>query len=310
MQHYWSLDKVNLQRAWLTIGSFDGVHIGHQAIVNLLLSGAKVAKAPAVVLTFHPHPSVVLSKRNTAQYLTSPEERADLLGRLGVDIVVTHPFSLELSKMTAKDFISYLHRKLHFAHLIVGFNFALGRNREGTIEVLREIGDDLGYTIQVIEAITNGDEVVSSSQIRTKLAQGEIQMVNRLLGRPFRISGKVIHGDGRGRLIGIPTANLDVGVDRAIPSSGVYACIVHYQGSRWKAVTNIGFRPTFDASQDMPQLETHLMDFDSDLYGQQLTLEFYSRLREEKRYPTVEALVAQIQRDINQAKEILQPIYS
>lgn len=305
MQHYWSLDKVQLQRAWLTIGSFDGVHIGHQAIINKLLTGAKEGKRPAVVLTFHPHPAVVLNKRNSAQYLTTPEERADLLGHLGVDVVVTHPFSIELSKMSAKEFVTYLHNHLQFEHLIVGFNFALGRDRGGNIDALRNIGTELGYTVQTIEPIKNGNEIVSSSQVRARLAEGDIQLVNRLLGRPIRMSGKVIPGDGRGRLLGIPTANLDLGIDRALPGSGVYACLAHYQGSRWRAVANVGYRPTFDSGQDEPLLEAHLMDFDADLYGRQLTLEFFSRLREEKRFPNVDALVTQIHFDIEKARKIL-----
>lgn len=305
MQHYWSLDKVHLQHTWLTIGSFDGVHIGHQAIISKLIAGAREEQVPAVVLTFHPHPAVVLNKRITAQYLTMPEERAELLGRLGVDVVVTHPFSLELSKMSASDFVSFLHSHLKFEHLIVGFNFALGHDREGNVDALRQIGAKVGYTVQTIEPIKNGNEIVSSSQVRARLAKGEIHLVNRLLGRPFRIHGEVIHGDGRGHLLGIPTANLDVGIDRALPGSGVYACLAHHQGSSWRAVANVGFRPTFNSGQDLPQLEAHLMDFDADLYGQQLTLEFFSMLREEKRFPNVKALVVQIQNDIEIARKIL-----
>ena len=305
MQHFWSLDDLYLYCAWLTIGSFDGVHLGHQAIIRELVSGAKPEKAQTALLTFHPHPAVVLNKRKAAYYLTSPEERATLVGDLGVDVVITHPFNPSIAGLSAKQFIQYLKEHLAFTRMVVGNNFALGRDREGDIPTLRRLGQELGYTVMAIDPVVNGEEIVSSSRIRARLAEGDVQSASRLLGRPFRIGGTVKHGDARGRTIGIPTANLDVWSERAFPKSGVYACRALVEGTYWNAVANVGVRPTFESVQILPQVEAHLLDFDGDLYGQDVALDFIHYLREEIKFPNVQALLDQIYQDIGLARLML-----
>lgn len=305
MQHYWSLEDVQLQNAWVTIGSFDGVHRGHQEIIRQLTAGARKAGAPAVVLTFHPHPAVVLGKRSDPFYLTGPEARAALLGELGTDYVITHPFTFELANMTAAEFMAMVKERLGLSHLWVGYDFALGRKRQGDVATLRELGKSLGYTLDVMPPIQAGSETISSSQIRAALANGEVERAAGLLGRPYAVPGRVIHGDGRGRTIGVPTANLEVWAEQAIPKAGVYVCQAQLGEEMWGAVTNVGVRPTFENQPASPRVEVHLLDFDRDLYGQEVRLFFLARLRDEQRFPTIDALVAQIHADITRGREIL-----
>jgi riboflavin kinase/FMN adenylyltransferase len=305
MQHYWNLEDVSIHNAWVTIGSFDGVHLGHQAILHALAEGAHAAGDPAVVVTFYPHPSVVLRNRASHRYLTTPDERADLLGRLGVDVVITYPFTLQAAQLTALEFMTQLSSHLRLRELWVGHDFALGRGREGNEVVLQQIGDELGYNLHQINPIQLDGVVISSSAIRTALTDGDVEKASRLLGRPYRVNGKVIPGDGRGRTIGIPTANLEIWPERALPKSGVYAARAEVAGRSLAAVANVGYRPTFETQAVEPRLEAHLLDFHSDLYGQDLNLEFIARLRDEQRFSGAEALVEQIQRDIVAGREIL-----
>jgi len=306
MQHYWSIDGVQLKDAWLTIGSFDGVHRGHQAIIRKLIAGAHAAGAPAVVLAFHPHPSVILRNRSCACYLTTPEERAALLGELGVDVVITQPFSRQLADTPAREFVQSLVKHLQLRHLCLGHDFALGREREGDFPSLQRLGKEFGFTLNAMRPIKASGLVVSSSRIRSALEEGDLQMANQFLGRPYQVRGEVIHGDGRGHLLGIPTANLYVWVERALPKTGVYACLVGVDGIDWKAVANVGVRPTFDNQPLSPRVEVHLLDFERDLYGCQVSLSFITRLRDEQRFPSPEALVSRVRCDIEQARRILQ----
>ena len=305
MQHYWSIEDIHLQDSWVTIGSFDGVHLGHQEIVRNLVQGARQANVPAVVVTFYPHPAYVLGKRKDPIYLTLPEERADLLAQLGVDVVISHPFNLQVASLTAKEFMLHLKQHLGFSHLCIGYDFALGRGREGNVETLKILGKELGYEVSAISAVVNGDVTVSSSQIRALILDGDVKRASRLLGRPYRLGGDVIRGDARGKALGIPTANLDVLAERAVPKAGVYVCKAIVDGNYWGAVTNIGVRPTFEKQPVLPRVEAHLLDFQGDLYGKTLQLDFISRLRDEKHFNGIQALVDQIHRDIDQARNIL-----
>ena len=303
MRHFWSLEGIDLHNSWLTIGSFDGVHRGHQEILRKLTAGAHEAGSPAVVITFFPHPSVVLGKRKDAHYLTSPEERAALLGYYGVDVVITYPFNRQVASTSAHDFIANLDEPLDINHLIVGYDFALGKDREGNVTRLKSLGEAFGYTVDSIPPFQLDGEIVSSSRIRDLLITGEVAQAARLLGRPYQIPGDVITGEGRGSTIGIPTANLAVWAEQTIPKSGVYVCQAEVNGETWGAVTNIGVRPTFDSGSSTPTVEAHLLDFHEDLYGQKIRLEFLSRLRDEQRFPSVNALVSQIHADIERARE-------
>jgi riboflavin kinase/FMN adenylyltransferase len=305
MQHYWSLDGVALQDAWLTIGSFDGVHLGHQAILRQLTAGAHAESAPAVVLTFHPHPAVVLRNRRGPFYLSTPEERAALLSEMGVDVVITHPFNRDIAALTAWEFMSRLQRHLGLKRLCIGHDFALGRGREGDFAALERLGLEFGYTVNSLVAVERDGQVISSSMIRAALAEGDVAGANRMLGRPYQVRGIVIHGDGRGRTIGIPTANLEIWAERALPKVGVYACLAYVDGRKWKAVTNVGYRPTFDGQMFEPLVETHLLGYDQDLYTREIVLSFVERLRDEKRFAGVQELVEQIRRDITKAQEII-----
>lgn len=305
MQHYWSLDDVSLNNAWLTIGSFDGVHLGHQSILSKLVSGAQIERIPSVVLTFYPHPAVVLRNRQGAFYLTSPEERAALLGEYGVDTVITHPFTAQVAAQSARDFIAYLKRRLGFQHICLGYDFALGRGREGDIPTLERLGKEFNYSLSLVDPVEIDGEVVSSRKIRAALADGDVGLAQRYLGRPYWLTGRVIPGDGRGRTIGIPTANLEIWPERLIPRQGVYACRVEVDGTSLQAVTNIGLRPTFGEHTGNAWVETHVLDYSADLYGHQLQLSFIERLRDERRFSGVDALVEQINLDIQQARTIL-----
>ncbi len=289
----------------MTIGSFDGVHRGHQEIVRRVVSGATQAGVPSVVFTFYPHPAVVLGKRQDPLLLTQPDVKADLLGEMGVDYVVTYPFTVETSMHTAEEFINLLHEHLGMQRLLVGEDFALGRGREGDVVRLEELGRKVGYTLEVVTPVRNGDIIVSSSQIRKHLFEGDVAQAEGLLGRRYKISGEVVHGDARGKLIGIPTANLDVPNEQAIPKTGVYVCRAYVGGKCYGAVANIGFRPTFDNGTAAPRVEAHILDFDEDLYDSILSLEFIRRLRNEMRFSSVQSLIEQIQADISSARSIL-----
>lgn len=305
MQHFRSLEKVSLNHAWLTIGVFDGVHRGHQTLIRNLTAGAHADGAPAVVLTFDPHPAAVLRPEQAPPTLTTPEERGALFAALGVDYVITHPFNHQVAALSAKDFLSRLKQHLGFQQFWVGHDFAMGHNREGDIPRLRELSAELGFQLHVVAPVSLDERPVSSSRIRALLAQGEVQQAAEMLGRPYQLIGEVIEGAGRGRTIGVPTANLAIPPNRALPARGVYACRAWVGDSRVEAVTNIGYRPTFDNGPAHPSVETHLLDFSGDLYGQVIRLEFLSRLREERKFPHINALVQQIQNDIVQAREIL-----
>lgn len=305
MRHFWSLENVHFQNTWLTIGSFDGVHLGHQAIVSQLSAGARPQGSLAVVLTFYPHPAIVLGKRKDPFYLTTSEERAAMLGKAGADVVITYPFDLRVAATSAADFIAGLHEHLGMTRLLIGPDFALGKNREGNLPVLRRLGERFGFAVEVVHPVEIDGEPVSSSRVRAALAEGDVELAERLLGRPYRLSGKVVQGDGRGRVIGVPTANLEVWAARAIPRSGVYVCRTLVNGQAWGSVTNVGVRPTFDPQAVASHVETHILDFEGELYGERIQVDFLACLREEKRFPSVHALVAQINQDIAQARQRL-----
>ncbi|MCZ7551106.1 MAG: riboflavin biosynthesis protein RibF [Anaerolineae bacterium UTCFX2] len=306
MQHLWSIDGLGLSGSWLTIGSFDGVHLGHQKIVNQIVHGAREDHVPSVVLTFYPHPGVVLGKRSGAFYLTTPEEKAQLLAEMGLDYMISHPFNRQLAQLSARDFVSYLHQRLGFKRLCIGSDFALGHNREGDLPRLEQLGRQFGYRVQALQPVTLDGRVVSSSWVRQALSEGDVSTVQRLLSRPYQISGEVVHGDGRGKTLGIPTANLEVWRERALLKPGVYAGWAAVDGSAHPAVSNIGYRPTFDQQEEYPHVEAHIIDFDQDLYRKQVSLSFLFRLRDEQRFENIEGLVQQVHQDIEKARSLLE----
>ncbi len=304
MEHVYDLSPLRLKGAWVTIGSFDGVHLGHQRLLSEFVAEAREADAPAVVITFYPHPAEVLGKVHEPFYLSTPEEKAALMAELGVDVVVTHPFNRDVARLSAEEFMERLRRHLGLRRLWVGYDFALGRNREGDIPTLRQIGERMGYTLVVFPPYAVEGEIVSSSRIRRALADGDVEKAARLLGRLYAVPGEVVRGDGRGRGLGFPTANLAVWEKRMVPASGVYAAFARAGDKVYPAVVNIGVRPTFE-ERAAPRIEAHLIGYSGNLYGEKLALEFVKRLRAERKFPSAEALRAQIERDVAQAKEIL-----
>lgn len=309
MQHYRSLDKVHLQNSWLTVGVFDGVHRGHQQIIEKLTTGAHAHDAPAVVLTFDPHPASVLGGQDI-RCLTLPDERADLLGKFGVDHVITQPFTRELSGVSAHEFMSRLARHLGLRHLLIGYDFALGKGREGNATRLTEIGSKLGYIVEVVPALSDQSGVISSTEIRKLIEVGNVSEAARLLGHPYSLHGPVVPGDARGRTINVPTANIAYSHEKMIPARGIYACWAYVHDKKYLAATNIGINPTFTPNKQVPNVEAHLLDFRQEIYGEDVRLEFIARLRDELRFDSVEKLLEQIWKDIEDTKSILKDTHS
>jgi riboflavin kinase / FMN adenylyltransferase len=304
MGHYRSLEEVSLQNSWLTVGVFDGVHRGHQQIIEKLTAGAHANEAPAVVLTFDPHPASVLGGREI-KCLTLPDERADLLGQLDVDVVVTEHFTRELSTVSAYDFMARLTRHLGLKHLLIGYDFALGKGREGNATRLTEIGSELGYSVEVVPALSDESGVISSTEIRKLIEVGNVAEAAHLLGHFYSLHGPVIHGDARGRTINVPTANIAYLPEKMIPAKGIYACWAHLNGHKHPAAINIGTNPTFTPDKDTPNVEAHLLDFQREIYGEDMRLEFVARLREELKFDSVDVLLEQIWKDVELTRKIL-----
>jgi len=305
MRHVRSLADLELETSSLTIGTFDGVHLGHQEIVRRLVADARENGRPAVVVTFHPHPAAVLGPVEGPFYLTMPEKRAALLGELGVDLVLTHPFNERVSEMSAEAFISRLKDHVQFQHLRIGFDFALGKDREGDPARLGELGEKFDYSLAITPPIKVAGQKISSSSIRRMLREGDVEGAARFLGRPFALEGLVVPGDQRGRSLGFPTSNLSVPNGMIDIQPGVYAGFARVEGETWRAVTNIGFRPTFEAEAVPLRVETHLLDFSGDLYNRSIEVSFQIKLREERKFAGVEELIAQIRRDVGQARKVL-----
>jgi riboflavin kinase/FMN adenylyltransferase len=304
MLHYRSLEEVTTPGAWLTVGVFDGVHRGHQQIINKLVAGARVNGLPAVVLTFDPHPAKAFG-RGDIKLLTLPDERAQLLEDLGVDVVITHPFDMDVANTTAFDFMKRLRTQLGLAHLLLGYDSTLGKNREGNAARLTEIGLELGYSVEMVSALGDESGVISSTEIRKLVAVGKIEEAAHLMGHPYCLQGLVSHGDQRGRRIGFPTANLNYAREKVIPAGGIYACWAHVRGAKYMAAVNIGTNPTFTPEKQTLNLEAHLLNFDAEIYDETVRLEFVRRLRDELKYDSVEALIKQIERDVEQTRSLL-----
>ena len=304
MKYYRSLDELDLKNSWLTVGVFDGVHRGHQEIIKALTAGAHANDAPAVVLTFDPHPAKVLG-RGDIKMLTLPDERAELLREMGVDVVITHPFDKDVANITALDFVKQLKNHLGLQYLVLGYDSTLGKNREGNVTRLTEIGQELGYAVEVVAALSDESGVISSTEIRKLISTGNVAEAARLMGHLYSLYGPVIHGDGRGKRINVPTANIGYSHEKIIPANGIYACWAYLQGERFRAAINIGINPTFTPDKQIPNVEVYLLDFDREIYGQEVRLEFVARLRDEVKFDSVDVLVEQIWKDVAQVRELL-----
>jgi riboflavin kinase/FMN adenylyltransferase len=328
MQIITDIYAISLRRPTaLTIGNFDGIHRGHQVLLSELcrvaasLAGNLNSDGAAVtgLMVFDPHPLTVLRPEQEHKLLTTPLERLQLAGRLGIDLGIVQPFTAKTAALEPAEFMGLLKRHLNLAALVVGPDFALGRNRTGNLEVLAALGEQLGYRVVVIEPVEWSNQPVRSSAVRHLLLEGQVEEAAELLGRPYHVSGLVVLGDERGRQLGTPTANLLPPPNKLWPADGVYATRtwLHTGASPlftaptvYNSVTNLGVRPTVDGLHR--RLETHLLDFPpaghtGDLYGQTLTVEFIKRLRGEKRFSGLPELVAQIQSDIATARTLLPP---
>lgn len=305
MQHHDDLGGIALdQPSMVTIGVFDGLHRGHQYLIRELVAQAHAVNCLAVVVTFFPHPDAVLRGITGRYYLTTPEQRAQLMGDLGVDYVITLPFDDAIRQIRAADFVDVMVGRLKLKSLWVGQDFALGYKREGNVEFLRAQGQQKGFDLQVVELLMGDGDKISSMHIREALNAGDVEKSREWLGRAYAVSGEVVQGEQRGRKIGFPTANVNVWADLVIPANGVYAGWAFLDdGQPLMAVTNVGYRPTFNGQN--VTVEVHILDFNQDIYGHNLTFTFESRLRPEMKFNGIDALIAQIAVDSQAAREFL-----
>ena len=287
----------------LTIGVFDGVHLGHRVLIAKLNEKAAAEGLMSGVVTFQQHPRLVFSPQSRITCLTGLQERIRLLESLGAAHIVTLSFTPELSQLSAREFTLLLKRYLRMRGLVIGPDFALGKGREGDAQALKALGEELDFTVEVVPPRVWQGEVVSSTAIRGALSQGDIMKVNQLLGRRFTLTGQVSKGDTRGKSLGFPTANIIPDQDQALPADGVYAAHASFSERVYQAVINIGFRPTFNGDRRL--VEAHLLDFAGDLYGHALKIELVERLRGEERFSSAEKLKVQMVRDVAQARSLL-----
>jgi riboflavin kinase/FMN adenylyltransferase len=289
----------------LTIGSFDGIHLGHQRLVRDLVARAHEQGLSSGLVTFYPHPATVLYPQRPTHYLTTPAEKSALLEPLGLDWIAILPFSTRLAAMPPRHFVRHLVQQLNMRSLWVGQDFALGQGRRGNLATLRHLGDEFGFQVCEIPFIDYEGTRISSTHIRTLLQHGHVQEAARFLGRPYSVFGQVVHGAQRGRCLGFPTANVDAPADRVVPANGIYAAYSLVRTSRYASVVYIGGRPSFDYGAR--SIEAHLLDFEGDIYGCDLVIEFIARLRGDHRFPDVKDLITQINKDIEQARQLLDP---
>ncbi len=281
----------------VTIGTFDGVHIGHQKIIEQVVKTAKQLGKKAVLLTFFPHPRMVLQQNASIELINTIDERAELLSKTGLDYLIIHPFSMEFSRLTALDFVrKILINQLHTSKLIIGYDHHFGKNREGNLEQLTEYSHLYNFEVEEIPAQDINDVAVSSTKIRKALSEKNIKTANKYLGYHFMLNGTVVNGKQLGGKIGFPTANLSIKeAYKLIPKTGVYVVKSKINNTIVFGMMNIGFRPTLEGKHQT--IEIHFFDFNNDLYGQNLTIEVLYFLRDEEKFDSVEKLISQIKKD-------------
>lgn len=300
-----SLDEIEAPfvNAVLTVGNFDGLHLGHQALLRKVKERTEARGGTSVVFTFEPHPVKVLKGKHLPLITPFPR-KMELMAEQGINVAVCPPFNQKFAQITAEEFIKeILIKKIGMKEIVVGYDFAFGKKREGNIDVLKDWGKEWGFQVHVVGPIKINGIIVSSTKVRELIMAGAMEKVKELLGRYYQVTGRVIKGKNRGgRLLGIPTANLAL-VNEVFPKPGVYAVEVIYQGKRYQGVANIGFNPTF--GNKTLSVETHILDFNQDIYGEVIKLNFVKRLRDEKKFTTLGGLVSQIKKDIETARQVL-----
>lgn len=305
MQPFAAFTKLPKVPYSLTIGTFDGVHLGHQSLITRLKETASANGTQTLVITFSPHPAEVLRGPGTIKLLTTPHERTFYLKSLAVDSVVTMPFTQALSKLTALDFLQKLSEIIDLRCMLVGYDFTLGHKREGNYARIKQISSQLGFEAIEDSPLEIDGQPVSSTNIRHLIQNGAVDKAAELLSRYYTLSGAVISGDGRGHKLGFPTANVDYPEQKVLPQLGVYAAWVQLGKAMLPAVTNIGVRPTFTSSSAVPVLEPFILADVGNIYGKELTVHFVKQLRTERRFDSVETLKGQIEQDKIETMEVL-----
>jgi riboflavin kinase / FMN adenylyltransferase len=293
-------ENINLERPVVTLGIFDGVHIGHKVLLDRLVTRAKEDEGQAVVITFSPHPRLVLDKDNTAlTFLTTMDEKINLLRRAEVDDLIIIEFNREFSRISACDFVKgVLLEKIGTKHLIIGYNHHFGRKGEGNFNTVKQCTESLDFKVEQVEGLQTGGGAVSSSSIREALLTGRLDEANNLLGYEYSVSGTVIEGRRIGRAIGFPTANIrPADTHKLIPCNGVYAVEVNLGGQRYPGMLSIGSNPTVNSDSGFRSIEVHILNFEGDIYGKSITVVFRKRLRDEIRFESVEKLARQMEDD-------------
>jgi riboflavin kinase/FMN adenylyltransferase len=298
------------ERTVLTIGAYDGLHLGHQAVIAQVRALAAERRARSAIVTFDRHPASIVRPESAPKLLTDHDQRLELLEQTGLDLAMVLPFDEHQAQEPPLSFIErVLVRALHTECVVVGSDFHFGRHREGNVAFLREVGSTYGFEVlpvQLVPRIDGVDEPLSSTAIRRALAGGDVELAATMLGRPFEARGKVVQGDQRGRLLGFPTANVEVSNRVCLPADGVYAgWYLRPDGERHPCAINLGRRPTFYEHADHSLLEAHLLDFDSDLYGEPARVQFAHFLRSERKFDGIDALVAQLKIDVDHARVLL-----
>ena len=292
----------------LTVGTFDGVHAGHKVLVNRVLNVAMREGGRSVIVTFDPHPRDIINPGKAGiKLLSSLDERSELLADLGVDEMVVIPFDRDFSLLTSEEFVrDIIWDKIGISDFVIGYDHQFGRNREGTIETVQELGRELGFKTHVVSKQEVGDKTVSSTAIRRAIhEEGDLQLAASLLDKHYILNGTVVHGDKRGKQIGYPTANIKPQNEKkVVPKIGVYAVWVRYEGEFFKGMMNIGERPTFDGNSIT--LEVHILDFDSDIYGKEVQLQFVKRIRDEQQFGGLEELKDQLKMDEKSTRSVLE----
>lgn len=284
------------------IGFFDGIHKGHQKVIQTAVNEAKDRGMESAVITFHPHPSVVLKKDvQHVKYITPIREKQEILQKLDVDRLYIIQFNKELAALSPQAFVDHFLKGLHIKHVIAGFDFSYGHKGKGNMQTIEEHANGAFSTTQVDKVVLDGEKI-SSTKIRSLLKEGRLEEVTNLLGRPLSVSGTVVKGDQRGRTIGYPTANISVNEEVLLPKVGVYAVKVLYKHEVYEGMASLGFKPTFTDQLEEPVLEVNIFDYNNDLYGEELLVEWHSFIREEKKFTGVEALVNEIAADENKVR--------
>ena len=287
--------------SYVALGSFDGLHSGHLSLVNKIIELANENKGRSIVYTFKNHPRTLIKGATPPKLLMDNESKEEILEDLGVDLIYFEEFNEEYMKLTPEGFIKYLCEKFKVKGIVVGFNYRFGYKNIGNIEMLKELSTKYGYELYVMEPCNYENEVISSTRIRDELLNGNVDKAMKMLNRPYIIKGKVVHGKKLGRTIGFPTANLDYSKEALIPRKGVYYTNVQWQGKIYKGITSVGNNPTVNG--DKLTIETYILDFNNDLYGHNIKVYFIKKIRDEKKFNSIDDLVIQLKKDKDYALE-------